>query len=260
MKEKDILSIPFSAGADEETIEQAAKEKENSDNEANKAMKAASDIIDHINEFEVKVLKEKLILNEDDDDIDDEAIEEDENVLVNYTPSDEALPIYNKIKDANKLDDLNELIKSIYPEGLDNKALDDILTEESDWILKNIQFEESINKLAKSDDRLFLSEDIDNQDIIDNIYDSKAFDCLSLLSDAINDEYNTITKYSGIIGFINNDPSRKEVVDIINGIIADEYSHIGLLQKAMEIVNPTIESAIEAGKEEAENTQEIEAK
>ena len=77
---------------------------------------------------------------EEDTDI-DESIEEDpdeEDIVkmdfYNYKPWGNAERVYGIIKGAGKLGALEQLIDEMYPEGLNETELNDILTFESDWV------------------------------------------------------------------------------------------------------------------------------
>ena len=49
--------------------------------------------------------------------------------------------VYNKIVNAGKLDELDAFMKELYPEGLTDDQMNDILTYESDFILKHLDME-----------------------------------------------------------------------------------------------------------------------
>ena len=56
-----------------------------------------------------------------------------------YTPWSGAVSTWEKIKDANKIDELEALINACYPDGLDSvTSLNDILWFDSDWVLSNL--------------------------------------------------------------------------------------------------------------------------
>lgn len=50
-----------------------------------------------------------------------------------------------------------------------------------------------------------------------------------------------------------------DITDIVSHINEDEYTHVGLLQKALDTISPNTDKALDAGKEQAEeilNTNE----
>lgn len=56
----------------------------------------------------------------------------------NYTPWSGAVDTYNEIDDAGKLDALEDLLEELYPDGLDETGLNDLLWFESEWVLDTL--------------------------------------------------------------------------------------------------------------------------
>ena len=54
--------------------------------------------------------------------------------LDNFHPSKEAEELWDEIKEANKLEDLEYALETLYPEGISDEALDDMLVHEADWL------------------------------------------------------------------------------------------------------------------------------
>lgn len=54
--------------------------------------------------------------------------------LTNFEPWSGAVDTYNTIYNADKLDDLELLLEELYPDGIDETQLNDILWFESDWL------------------------------------------------------------------------------------------------------------------------------
>ena len=77
-----------------------------------------------------------------DESCDDETpLEEDFKVistLNNFKPWSGAVDTWNTIKDAGMLDSLDSLLEEIYPEGLDETELNDLLWFEPEWILDSL--------------------------------------------------------------------------------------------------------------------------
>ena len=69
-----------------------------------------------------------------------------------------------------------------------------------------------------------------------------------LILDAINGETDTIKEYNDLIANTDNE----DIIKIIQDITAEENNHIGMLQRALEIVSPNA-SNIDDGMEEAES-------
>nr|DAV85991.1 MAG TPA: zinc-ribbon domain protein [Caudoviricetes sp.] len=56
----------------------------------------------------------------------------------NYTPWSGAVSTYETIVEENKLDDLDFLLEELYPEGISESKLNDILCFESDWVFAQL--------------------------------------------------------------------------------------------------------------------------
>ena len=68
-----------------------------------------------------------------------------------------------------------------------------------------------------------------------------------LLIDAINGEWETIQLYNDISTNANNE----KIAEIIKQINADEYTHVGLLQSALDLIAPNTNTNLEKGNEQA---------
>ena len=118
----------------------------------------------------------------------EEAAELDEALKIiadisDYTPWSGAVDTFNKIKDAGKLDQLEEYLEECYPEGLQMVQLNDILWFDSEDILSYLglaedeeeddedeeDFDESLNEADNTSDEVSDAE-------FDELVDSKAFD------------------------------------------------------------------------------------
>ena len=58
-----------------------------------------------------------------------------------YKPWIGAIPVYEKIQEAGKLEDFYSLLDSAYPSGIDEQALNDLLWFDSDWIYEMLGME-----------------------------------------------------------------------------------------------------------------------
>ena len=59
-----------------------------------------------------------------------------------FTPWSGAVSTYDTIVEENKLDDLDFLLEDLYPEGISEGQLNDILWFESDWVFENLGIKE----------------------------------------------------------------------------------------------------------------------
>lgn len=60
------------------------------------------------------------------------------DTTANYKPWSGAVSTYDTIVEENKLDDLDFLLEEIYPEGISESQLNDILWFESDWVFAQL--------------------------------------------------------------------------------------------------------------------------
>lgn len=67
----------------------------------------------------------------------------------------------------------------------------------------------------------------------------------------IQDEWQTIDAYKNAITMLETLDGVEELVTLLKEPLADEYNHVGVLEKALSMIIPEI-SEIDAGKEEAE--------
>ena len=59
-----------------------------------------------------------------------------------YTPWSGAISTYETIEEAGKLEEFESLIDELYPDGIEEVKLNDILWFESDWILEQLGLSE----------------------------------------------------------------------------------------------------------------------
>ena len=53
-----------------------------------------------------------------------------------------AVPTYNRIAEENKLDQLEQLLEELYPDGIEETQLNDLLWFESEWLLESLGISE----------------------------------------------------------------------------------------------------------------------
>lgn len=58
--------------------------------------------------------------------------------IENFKPWSGAISTWNEIEEANKVDELEYLLEDLYPEGIDEGQLNDLLWFESDWIYESL--------------------------------------------------------------------------------------------------------------------------
>ena len=62
--------------------------------------------------------------------------------LTNFEPWSGAVDTYNAIYNANKLDELENLLDELYPDGIEETQLNDLLWFESDWLYECLGIED----------------------------------------------------------------------------------------------------------------------
>lgn len=63
-------------------------------------------------------------------------------ITTKYSPWSGAIDTYNTIEEAGKLEEFESLIDELYPNGIEEVTLNDILWFESDWILESLGLSE----------------------------------------------------------------------------------------------------------------------
>lgn len=63
-------------------------------------------------------------------------------ITTKYTPWSGAIDTYNTIVEAGKEEEFESLIEELYPDGIEEVALNDILWFESDFILESLGLSE----------------------------------------------------------------------------------------------------------------------
>ena len=86
----------------------------------------------------------------------------------NYKPWSGAVDTWNTIEDNGLLEDLDALLEDLYPDGLSESELNDLLWFDSDWILESLGISEEEDEDDEDD------EDEDD-DFIDDEYDGSEF-------------------------------------------------------------------------------------
>lgn len=63
-------------------------------------------------------------------------------ITTKYSPWSGAIDTYNTIEEAGKLEEFESLIDELYPDGIEEVKLNDILWFEDDWILEMLGLSE----------------------------------------------------------------------------------------------------------------------
>lgn len=103
--------------------------------------------------------------NTDENDLDEE-LKIYTSSLSNFHPSERAKDLWDEIKENHKEEDLEYMLETLYPDGISDVALDDLLCYEEDWIRDLIDLpledEETEDSIPDEDETL---DDLDDEDI-----------------------------------------------------------------------------------------------
>lgn len=62
--------------------------------------------------------------------------------LANFEPWSGAIDTFDKIYNAGKIDELEWILEDLYPEGMDETELNDLLWFDDEWILETLGIDE----------------------------------------------------------------------------------------------------------------------
>lgn len=86
--------------------------------------------------------------------------------LANFHPSQRAEELWQEIQDANKIEDLEYALETLYPDGISDVALDDMLIHEDDWIRDLIGLTPVDSDIEKEqEDKVEIIDDFDDEDV-----------------------------------------------------------------------------------------------
>lgn len=72
------------------------------------------------------------------EDLEDISVEEvgEKSDLPNFTPEDDVVDVFNKIKELDKLKALDRLLERMFPDGMTEEELNDLLRYDAEWVFK----------------------------------------------------------------------------------------------------------------------------
>ena len=83
--------------------------------------------------------------------------------------------------------------------------------------------------------------------------EDKSNSFIDVLSMEMSETYNDISSLKSILTTLNNElPNRDDIKDILNTIVDERAMHVGMLQKAIELLNEEHKELVDAGEEKAE--------
>lgn len=93
-----------------------------------------------------------------------------------YHPWSGAVDTWNTIEDNGLLEDLDALLEDIYPDGLSESELNDLLWFDSEWIFEQLGISEDEDEDDEDEDDDFIDDEYDGSEFIDDYEDEEEFD------------------------------------------------------------------------------------
>ena len=142
LKDEVETDLPTAEEIDLEATENVEEPKE----ETKESLKEAIQKNPNISAEEInKIIKDKKLLQKEKA----KKIYEDVKIisdLSDYKPWSGAVDTWNKIQEANKIDELDAMLEEVYPDGLTMTELNDILWFDSDWVLSGLGITEEVEE------------------------------------------------------------------------------------------------------------------
>lgn len=119
--------------------------------------------------------EDRFPIEEDEEDDLDEELKIYTSSLDNFHPSERAEGLWGEIKDNKKIEDLEYALETLYPDGISDEALDDMLIYEGDWIrdligLNDKEEEDDENEEAEEEEPV---DEFDTDDDVEPIEEEK---------------------------------------------------------------------------------------
>lgn len=118
----------------------------------------------------------------DEDDLDEE-LKIYTSSLSNFHPSERAKDLWDEIKENHKEEDLEYMLETLYPDGISDVALDDLLCYEEDWVRDLIDL-----PLEDEETEEYIETKYKNKEDSDNNISEKDKD---IIIDAVKGEFET---------------------------------------------------------------------
>lgn len=94
-------------------------------------------------------------------------------------------------------------------------------------------------------------EEIEEESVIDE--ETKNASLVALLNDTINKEWDELNVLNSTLATMKYEaPEKEDVISILDNIITEKNIHIGMLTKALSLLNPETQELMDAGVEKAE--------
>ena len=121
-----------------------------------------------------------------------------------------------------------------------------ILEEPEDEVTDKVEISTEPLPDAVLDEPIKIDEPIISDELKQNSF-------VDMLSGEISDVYSNISALKSVLTTLGLDlPERTDVQDILNEIINERTMHVGMLQKAIDLLNEEHKELLDAGEEKAE--------
>ena len=93
-----------------------------------------------------------------------------------YHPWSGAVDTWNTIEDNGLLEELDNLLEDLYPDGLSESELNDLLWFDSEWIFEQLGISEDEDEDDEDEDDDFIDDEYDGSEFIDDYEDEEEFE------------------------------------------------------------------------------------
>lgn len=196
---------------DEEEAEEDAKELEDVDIE---------DDIEDVDELDDSQLDASI---EDDKEALHEELKVYTSTLDDFEPSAKSKALWDKIKEAGKVKDLEYNLEVIYPDGISDIALDAFLSDEPEWIcdLLDLNIDE-IDTDAEAADDVQVEDSVDDaEELADLDNDSDEYEIIDDEEEPLEDESEEVKSDEAAEGTEEKSEDDDEIVDIDDDEVDD---------------------------------------
>lgn len=184
------------------------------------------------------------------------------STLAGFEPSAASKELWDEIKDANKVEDLEYQLEVLYPEGISDIALDDLLKNEGDWVRDLVglgekeEGEEPIDEFEDEDIEPVESEEPEDEDIEPLDYEAgeeieeSVGDGIKEAEEEIDDSIDISPKKELTEEVEETEPKEEELSKLAEGFVNTQFKP-NEITEGCETAEPAVNEAVkEASKED----------
>lgn len=154
----------------------------------------------------------------------------------------------SSLEDAKKYIDTYMTTKKGHIEIKHGNEVHFVLNDDVRKDLDELELKESL----KEEDEKNESENAEEESKPESVLTNDMSGVSLLLNNLIKDEFDAIDQYNSAITTLQSEGLAEDILGILYDIVAEENTHVGQLQKALELINPTAVENIKDGEQEAE--------